>query len=81
MRLGDLTTITRLGAGAFGTVSLVKHDSSYYALKQMNKSQIVQMGLQVGPSALRLCKQSQRDFIQARSRGMACPSSYILSNL
>ena len=54
MRLGDLTTITRLGAGAFGTVSLVKHDSSYYALKQMNKSQIVQMGLQVGPSPLRI---------------------------
>ena len=54
MRLGDLTTIARLGAGAFGTVSLVKHDSSYYALKQMSKSQIVQMGLQVGAICLAL---------------------------
>jgi hypothetical protein len=45
--LADLTTVARLGAGAFGMVTLVKQGTLYYALKAMNKSQIVQMGLQV----------------------------------
>ena len=44
--MSDLTVVTRLGAGAFGLVSLVKEGASYYALKEMAKAQIVQMGLQ-----------------------------------
>lgn len=47
MKLSDLTTVAKLGSGAFGMVTLVKHKDSYYALKQMHKSQIVQMELQV----------------------------------
>lgn len=44
--MSDLTIVARLGAGAFGLVSLVKEGSDYYALKQMGKAQIIQMGLQ-----------------------------------
>ena len=47
VKLSDLTTVAKLGSGAFGMVTLVKHKGSYYALKQMHKSQIVQMELQV----------------------------------
>lgn len=47
LTLSDLTTVARLGAGAFGLVTLVKHNGSYYALKQLHKSQVVAMGLQV----------------------------------
>ena len=46
LKMSDLTVIARLGAGAFGLVSLVKEGSDYFALKQMGKAQIVQMGLQ-----------------------------------
>ena len=45
----DLTTVAKLGSGAFGVVTLVKQGTSYYALKQMHKSQIVQMELQASP--------------------------------
>ena len=47
LSLTELTMVAKLGAGAFGTVSLVRHASNHYALKQMYKSQILQMGLQV----------------------------------
>ena len=44
--------LARLGAGAFGMVTLVKQGTNYYALKQMRKAQIVQMGLQVSSHSL-----------------------------
>ena len=45
--LRDLKRVTVLGAGAFGQVLLVKAAGQYYALKCLNKEQIVKMGLQV----------------------------------
>ena len=45
--LRDLKRVTVLGAGAFGQVLLVKAAKEYYALKCLNKEQIIKMGLQV----------------------------------
>ena len=45
--LKDLKRVSVLGAGAFGQVLLVKAGTKYYALKCLNKEQIVKMGLQV----------------------------------
>ncbi|KAK9817313.1 hypothetical protein WJX72_012521 [[Myrmecia] bisecta] len=46
VKLGDLQKVAVLGAGAFGMVTLVKHRSTYFALKTLGKEQIVKMGLQ-----------------------------------
>ena len=44
----DLKKIASLGAGAFGQVFLVKHNTKYYALKCLSKALVVETGLQVG---------------------------------
>ena len=44
--LKDVKRVTVLGAGAFGQVLLVKAGTQYFALKCLNKEQIVKMGLQ-----------------------------------
>jgi serine/threonine protein kinase len=45
--LKDLKQVAVLGAGAFGQVTLVKHEGRYYALKTLAKMHIVQTGLTV----------------------------------
>ena len=45
--LKDLKRVSMLGAGAFGQVLLVKAGTKYFALKCLNKEQIIKMGLQV----------------------------------
>ena len=49
VQLKDLKKIASLGAGAFGQVFLVKHNTKYYALKCLSKALIIETGLQVGP--------------------------------
>jgi len=46
IHMGDLQVVACLGLGAFGKVLLVRHDDNTYALKCLQKSQIVGMGLQ-----------------------------------
>lgn len=58
VKLSDLSTIAKLGSGAFGMVTLVKQGSNYYALKQMHKNQIVQMELQVRAFFLKSLQQA-----------------------
>ena len=53
--LKDLKRVSVLGAGAFGQVLLVKAGTKYYALKCLNKEQIVKMGLQVRSHAWGCC--------------------------
>ena len=54
--LRDLKRVAVLGAGAFGQVLLVKANGQYYALKCLNKEQIVKMGLQASTAvSSRLC--------------------------
>ena len=48
IQLKDLKKIASLGAGAFGQVFLVKHNTKYYALKCLSKALVVETGLQVG---------------------------------
>ena len=48
VQLKDLKKIASLGAGAFGQVFLVKHNTKYYALKCLSKALVVETGLQVG---------------------------------
>ena len=48
IQLKDLKKIAPLGAGAFGQVFLVKHNTKYYALKCLSKALVVETGLQVG---------------------------------
>ena len=73
MKLSELTTVAKLGSGAFGMVTLVKHKDGYYALKQMHKSQIVQMELQVSRSS-----QIQDDRIHVlRSQEKGCKNDMI----
>jgi serine/threonine protein kinase len=45
--MADLEKVSILGSGAFGQVMLVRYQGKAYALKVLNKSHIVQMGLQV----------------------------------
>lgn len=47
IKLMDLKKVATLGAGAFGQVFLVKHNSQYYALKCLSKAQVIETGLQV----------------------------------
>ena len=47
VELKDLKQVAVLGAGAFGQVTLVKHEGRYYALKTLAKMHIVQSGLTV----------------------------------
>lgn len=49
IQLKELKKIATLGAGAFGQVFLVKHDSKYYALKCLSKALVLETGLQVLP--------------------------------
>lgn len=50
LSLADLKRVATLGSGAFGSVSLVRHGSSYYALKTMSKAQLTASGLSVRTS-------------------------------
>lgn len=49
----DLKKVATLGAGAFGQVFLVKHDSQYYALKCLSKAHVIETGLQVSVCSFR----------------------------
>ena len=49
IQLKDLQKVAALGAGAFGQVFLVKHNSKYYALKCLSKALVMETGLQVWP--------------------------------
>ena len=53
IQLKELKKIATLGAGAFGQVFLVKHDSKYYALKCLSKALVLETGLQVLPFSQR----------------------------
>lgn len=47
IQLRDLKKVASLGAGAFGQVFLVKHNTKYYALKCLSKALVIETGLQV----------------------------------
>jgi len=49
IQLKELKKIALLGAGAFGQVFLVKHNTKYYALKCLSKALVLETGLQVLP--------------------------------
>ena len=49
IQLKELKKIATLGAGAFGQVFLVKHNTKYYALKCLSKALVLETGLQVLP--------------------------------
>ncbi|KAL0050057.1 hypothetical protein WJX82_003639 [Trebouxia sp. C0006] len=46
IQLKELKKIALLGAGAFGQVFLVKHNTKYYALKCLSKAHVLETGLQ-----------------------------------
>ncbi|DBA94882.1 TPA: cGMP-dependent protein kinase [Trebouxia sp. C0004] len=46
IQLKELKKIATLGAGAFGQVFLVKHNTKYYALKCLSKALVLETGLQ-----------------------------------
>ena len=73
----DLKKVATLGAGAFGQVFLVKHNSQYYALKCLSKALVIETGLQVRTCSCcnhskkpnTLCSSMQHLLIQTWQKG------------
>lgn len=72
IQLKELKKIALLGAGAFGQVFLVKHNTKYYALKCLSKALVLETGLQVLP-----CRNSTRSLRQPAKNSVTRNQNFV----